>query len=398
MRIADIRDAALSEWRKGFVSDSSFWTFEVVLEEMVGLGILREVADKKFAIRTRNLRMLLGNDEEIERRFTDAKIKPGPPIFDPAQFRSTLSDYTPSSLTSHQQRRLLSGRYAVGLVFGTHLAGLDRVGESLRQAGAEWEESLFVERERAPNGLRTAIRQVLRSRKPGTHVVLVDMRGEWDLEILGRALELVGRHQQQARIVRPVFLCGPGHAWKWLNETLPSHERVEVREIWLGQCALDFTRTYLKDHESRAHADLEKLHQRGDLPWPIVVGTAAQNKQLQSIDEAIIATLNDEQNRHVSDVIRISEKTDMALRLLSAFPDETITADFLSDLSEDEDTSISPEEVIDFFSWASRLGVVCRDGSGYRLDYTYATSVALSTRQMPRNSLFLNELQVISRC
>ena len=372
MRIADIRDAALSEWRKGFASDSSFWTFEVVLEEMVGLGILREVADKKFAIRTRNLRMLLGNDEEIERRFTDAKIKPGPPIFDPAQFRSTLSDDTPSSLTSHQQRRLLSGRYAVGLVFGTHLAGLDRVGESLRQAGAEWEESLFVEQERAPNGLRTAIRQVLRSRKPGTHVVLVDMRGEWDLEILGRALEFVGRHQQQARIVRPVFLCGPEHAWKWLNETLPSHERVEVREIWLGQCALDFTRTYLKDHESRAHTDLEKLHQRGDLLWPIVVGKAAQNKQLQSIDEAITATLNDEHNRHVSDVIRISQKTDMALRLLSAFPDETITADFLSDLSEDEDTAISPEEVIDFFSWASRLGVVCRDGSGYRLDYTYA--------------------------
>ena len=382
MPIAAIRDAALSEWTKGFASDSSFWTFEVLLEEMVGLGILREAADKEYAIRTRNLRMLLGNDEEIERRFTDAKNKPAPPIFDPAQFRSTLSDDTPSSLTSHQQSRLLSGRYAVGLVFGTHLAGLDRVGESLEQASAKWDESLFIKEKRAPAGLRTAIRQVLRSRKPGTHVVLVDMRGAWDLEVLGRALELVGGHQQQTRIVRPVFLCGPEDAWKWLNETVPSDEQVEVRDVWLGQCALDFTRTYLKDHESQAHADLEKLHQRGDLPWPLVVGTAARNKQLKSIDEAIRVTLNDEHNHHVSDIIRISEKTDTALYLLSAFPDVSMTADSLSDLSEDEGlapasrtlgyTTMSPEEVIDFFNWASRLGVVCRDGNGYRLDSTYA--------------------------
>ena len=97
--------------------------FEVLLEEMAGLGILREASDKHYAIRTRNLRMLLGNDDEIERRFVDAKSKRPPAIFDPAQFRSTLSDETPSSLTADQERRLLSGRRVVGLVLGTHLAG-----------------------------------------------------------------------------------------------------------------------------------------------------------------------------------------------------------------------------------------------------------------------------------
>ncbi len=376
MPIAAIRDAALREWPKGFASDSSFWTFEVLLEEMVGLGILREAADKEYAIRTRNLRMLLGNDEEIERRFTDAKNKPAPPIFDPAQFRSRLSDGTPSSLTTHQQSRLLSGRYAVGLVFGTHLAGLHRVGDSLRQAADKWDESLFIE-ELAPTGaLRGALRRVLRSRKPGTHVVLVDMRGAWDLELLARVLAFVGKHQRQNRmqdrIIRPVFLCGPEDAWKWLNETVPSDERVELRDVWLGPCALDFTRTYLKDQESRAYADLEKLDQRVDLPWPLVVGTAARDRKLESIDEAIRVMLNDEHSRHVSDIIRISENTDTALHLLSTFPDESMTVDLLSGLSEDEDTTMSPEDVIDFFNWASHLGVVCRDVNGYRLDSTYA--------------------------
>lgn len=382
MPIAAIREAALSDWPKGFASDSSFWTFEVLLEEMVGLGILRETADKEYAIRTRNLRMLLGNDEEIGRRFTDAKNKPAPPIFEPAQFRSKLSDDTPSSLTTHQQNRLLSGRYAVGLVFGTHLAGLHRVADSLRQAADKWDESLFIEElpELAPSGaLRSALRRVLRSRKPGTHVVLVDMRGAWDVDVLVRVLAFIGRHQQQNRmqdrIIRPVFLCGPDGAWKWLNETEPSDERVEIRDVWLGPCALDFTRTYLTDQESRAYADLEIPYQRVDLPWPLVVGTAAR-KRLESIDEAITVTLNDGQNRHVSDIIRISENTDTALRLLSTFPDEPMTVDLLSDLSEDEGTTVSPEEVDDFFKWASRLGVVCRDGNGYRLDSTYAKGLS----------------------
>ena len=102
---------------------------------------------------------------------------------------------------------MLSSRYAVGLVFGTHLAGLDRVGDSLKRAAEKW-ESLFIE-ELPPAALRSALRRVLRSRKPGTHVVLVDMRGAWDLEVLERALVLVGKHDWQDRIVRTLLLCGP---------------------------------------------------------------------------------------------------------------------------------------------------------------------------------------------
>ena len=153
---------------------------------------------------------------------------------------------------------------------------------------------------------------------------------------------------------------------------MPSDVRGEVQDVWLGPCALDFTRTYLTDQESQAYADIEKQHHLMDLPWSLVVGTAARNKQLESIDEAIRVTLDDEDSRHVADITRISENTDTALRLLSTFPDESMTADVLSGLFEDEGRTVSPEEVVDFFSWADRLGIVCRDGNGQRLDSTYA--------------------------
>lgn len=370
--IADIRDQALTEWPKGFASDPSFWTFEVLLEEMMGLGILREAANKEYAIRTRNLRSLLGTDDEIERRFSDSKNRIAPPVFDRVQFRSTLEHDTLSSLTAHQESRLLSGRYAVGLVFGTHLAGLQRVGASLMGAAARSDE-LFVEEVAPSASKRVALRRPLKSRKPGVHVVLMDMRGAWDSELLGRVLAFVGKREWQDRIIRPVFLCDPEGAWEWLSGSLPSQDGVELHDIWLAPCGSDFTRTWLKDKESLAHADLERPDQDVDLPWPLVVETAARNKQLESIREVMEATLDgDELEHHVGDIVKVSANTDVAVRLLATFADEPMTSDFLSELSESEERRISPEEAIEVFNWASRLGIVCRDEDGYRLDSTYA--------------------------
>ncbi len=371
--ISDIRDAALNEWREGFASDSSFWMFEVLLEEMVGLGILREASDKKYAVRTRNLRMLLGNDDEIERRFADAKSKMAPAVFDPAQFRNTLGDDTPSSLTANQEYRLLSGRRAVGLVFGTRLAGLDRVRDSLDQAAERWDGSLHV-KEVEPATLQHELDRVSRTRQ-GTHVVLVDMRDAWDPRVVNDALAFVEKRDFQNRIVRPVFLCGPKVAWNWLNEPPLTRKDVELQDIWLGPCARDFIRTWLTEREARAFSSLENPDQPIDLPWPAVAGTAARKKQLKSMNEAIDATLTDDGDNHsVSDVL-ISESMNTALRLLSTFPDASMTADILSDLSQDGSAHMSPEEVVNFFGWADRLGIIYREEHGYRLDSTYAAGL-----------------------
>ena len=374
MPIADIREAALDEWPQGFSLDSSFWMFEVLLEEMVGLGILRETSDKKYAIRTRNLRMLLGNDDEIDRRFTDAKSKMAPPIFDPAQFRDTLNDQSPSALSADQENRLLSGRYAAGLVFGTRLAALERVRESLERAIERRDEPVTIE-EIVPDGLHRALRRASRSRKAGIQIVFVDMCGGWDPAAVERSLAFVGEHEGQDRIIRPVFLCGPGEAWQWLKMPLAVQSKVECREIWLGPCGRDFIRTWLRERESPAYVSLENPDKPVDLPWPPIVGMAAQNRNLGSVDEAVRATLQTySDNHYVSDIL-ISSSAAAALHLMSTFSDASMTADDLSDLSQDEDESMSPEEVIEIFRWADRLGIVRRDSHGYRLDSTYAAGL-----------------------
>ena len=387
MPIARIQDEAQREWPQGFESDPSFWTLEVLLEEMVGLGILRETTDRQFSIRTRNLRLLLGDDDEIGRRFDDATKRMAPAVFDRTQFRRTMEDGRRSSLTAHQETRLLSGWYGVGLVFGTRLAGLDRVGDSLGEA-ARRDESLFVQEVLRGVLPRSARRRALRKRKTGVHVLLVDMRGAWDEQVLARALKLIERHERSERIIRPVLWCDPAGAWSWLSELsedVSRKEGVEIRDIWLGPCGRDFTRVWLSDQESQALTDLERSDHRVDLPWPLVVETAAADKQLKSMGDAIRVTLDqDEHNLHVADVMGVSEGTDAALRVLSTLSDPSMDTDDLSDsdaslgaddlseLCEEQGTAMSPEEVTDFFGWASRLGVVYRGKNGYRLDSTYA--------------------------
>ncbi len=375
MPVTEIREAALTEWPQGFSMDPSFWMFEVLLEEMIGLGILRESPDKEYAIRTRNLRMLLGNDDEIDRRFADAKSKMAPPIFDRAQFRETLNDQTPSSLSANQENRLLSDRYVACLVFGTRLAALERVRESLEMAVEKRDTPLVTIEEVVPNDLHRALRRASQSRKSGIQVVFVDMCGAWDPEVVERTLAFVGEHEGQARIIRPVFLCGPKEAWQWLKLPLTAKGKVKCRDIWLGPCGHNFIRTWLRERESPAYVSMENPDKPVDLPWPTIVGMAAQDRKFRSVGEAASAMLQaDSDNHYVSDIL-ISTSADTALRLMTTFSNESMTTDDLSDLSQDEAGSMSPEEVIEFFRWADRLGIVCREGHGYRLDSTYATGL-----------------------
>ena len=344
---------------------------------MVGLGILRESPERCYAIRTRNLRLLLGNDEEIARRLADACERTAPPVFDPPQFRNTLDDQTPSSLAAAQEKRLFSGRNTVGLIFGTRLGGLDRVSESIRKAAERPDGSLLFSGDLIqPTALLTTLRRVSRGRRAGTEVVLVDMGDTWDAEAVNNALSFVERQEGRTRVVRPIFVCGPRAAWSRLPDVSVVPDQALMREVWLGPCARDFTRRWLARQESAAYASLATPAQSADLPWPVTLASAVKHQELESIEDVIAASLDDKRDGdNVSDIL-ISEEVMMAFRLLAELAGDALTADELSAFVEAEGASMSPDEVLRFFAWGDRLGVLCGGEGGYRLDATYAAGLA----------------------
>ena len=379
--IDDIRQSALKEWPAGFESDSTFLTFQVLLEEMVGLGILRRVGDKEdYAIRTRNLRMLLGNDDEIERRLSDSIDKLPPPRFDSGLFRNTLNDGAPSPLTASQETQILSGRRVVGLVFGATLGDLDRVGGALIKAGEN--KSVIINMHPAVSAdMDDKLKEISRGRAPGIDIVLIDARADWKLELIDRAASFVARLDSRKRTIRPVFLLGPVEAWAWLEETTWRDNKrssvnipdVRVQEIWLAPCAKDFTRKWLTDREAPACAELEKPDRPIDPLWPAVARAAAEGNEgkPKSVANAIDAALSG--GDLVSDIL-VGSETKTALSVLLQFPDDSMTADDLCDFASEGDF-ISPETALRVFDWGSRLGILHSGERGYRLDSTYAAGL-----------------------
>ena len=378
--IVDIRDFALREWGRGFGDDPSYSMFEALLHEMEGLGILRETTVgqggagvRGYAIRSRNLRMLIGNDDEIERRLDDARRKPPPPRFDAAQFRKTLEPATPSSLTAEQCRRLFGLGKGVGFIFGTRMGGLDRVRESLIGEGVVAGRDVRTRLHEAA-AAEAALSGAAQSQQPGVEIVLLDMRGAWNPGVVEEVAAFVAKHEDaMSRIVRPVFLCGPSEAWEWLDSEswIVTTPKTTIRDVWLGRCSSDFGRRWLQDREAVASRNLENVERLLDPAWPVVLAAAAEDPQ-RSMSEAIdVVASNDD---IFSDIVH-NEFAEAAFRAMCQWRDP-LSADELTELLEGE-ARIAGNCLHDaqrFLDWADRLGLV-DERDGYRLDTTCAAGV-----------------------
>ena len=382
--IEDIRESALREWPQGFESDPTYETFEVLLDEMVGLGILREVLSKnskKFTIRTRNLRMLLGNNDEIERRFSDAKTLTPPSKPQTSQIRTSFGNGRLSSLTGSHEERLFSRKPGVGLIFGTRLAGLDHVQESLKEVKTQELSLKLYDTDADLASLDSQLREVAQRRAPGFHIVFVDARyvGKTDLTVLiEKALTFVSELSPSSnRVIRPVFLGGPSEAWMWMEfQTPPSASGVaELWNIWLGPCAKGFAHAWLKDKEASAYADLERVGPPVYSPWSIVVEEAAGKSSPATMANATNRALDNPEI--VSDVLLDVSAVKSVFRILLMFSDDvndpiTATANMISEwVQEEYQEQVSEDEASRILEWASRLGIVCIEENGYRLDTAY---------------------------
>ena len=405
--IDEIREDTLRECRQGFRSDDSYLTFEVLLEEMVGLGILREdheAVQKSFVIRSRNLSRLLGQSDEIERRLIDAKGMAARARFDQVHFRNSLkvkrhgssktrkrqtvskSDLI-SPFSAAQENMLLTYSNDVVFMFGTVLSGIDRVNDALNQIS-----------DRAKGGdLRVFVHNVTSGTVVGSleeikrrfaklvgihiHLVLIDCTSLDSLcsEQIAFALREVSSNSSRNRFIRPVFLGGPEFAWAWTNSGRSGgNSKALTREVWLGPCSLDFARIWLRERVERSYADLERADSTSDSLWPAVIETMTKQADISTIDDAVRHVVK----REANDLARILQVggLEQPLRLLASSPTESLTGEFLTDLLSDLEQSrdgitMSVDRIDKLMEWCHGLGIVRLDRSGYRIDGAWARGI-----------------------
>ena len=215
-----------SWWAAGFNTTDA--EFAALLDEMVGLGVLRvvqnsESEDKRYTIRNPNIRVLLGSKEDIE----EALLKEDrelPAVFEPALYHARFDrdhdprrrDHDPrrrGPLTSEHEGRLNRGG-GVTVVSGVEATNIEQIGVFL-----EGRVDPGMYRELPPctdaHQFQRAVTKLRPDPKRGTHIYLVPLDTPWSCQWLRLTLDAL-RRIKNGRYIRVVFLAGPNTLWTTL--------------------------------------------------------------------------------------------------------------------------------------------------------------------------------------
>ena len=202
-----IRDEAMGWWADGFRGDDALHAFAVLLDEMVGLGILRSTDDQRYTLRNRNVMDLMGGREEIESNLLVDREPP--PEYEPDTFRNQImvgKTIWLAPLTARQESELLPKDHGVDVVLGTEAADVSRLGTSLNGPGRFVHVIDGVDDARA---FARELRTIGERQRGSTTVVLVDTACPWTDEWTKIAQEKVKGLRSRDSYVRIVFAGGP---------------------------------------------------------------------------------------------------------------------------------------------------------------------------------------------
>jgi hypothetical protein len=242
------QSGAMHWWPEGF-RDTSELDFRVLLDEMVGLGVLRRLTGEHYVLRNPNVLLLLGNQEEIEA----VLVKDREPAveFESASFRPLLRRAPASAernvFTYQQLSRLLQRANSITVVTGTPAAGIGGVVTSLEDyLGKEAAPVVLdncTDRQSFGNALSTAL--VEREKDLVTAFVVPDT-SPWTEMWIAEARQRLDRLKSGNKFASLVFVAEPATLWRLLgNETSPEngqppwmsllHWRDEFLRHWLDE-------------------------------------------------------------------------------------------------------------------------------------------------------------------
>ncbi len=375
-----IRSESLDLWPKGF-SETSFESFRNLLDEMIGLGILRKAGplENRYALRSPNVINLLGSADEIEESLLDAADKDPPLVYEAATYRRYLADdpWFRSPITARQEAELIEAEHGVCLLFGLKLAGLDHLTEVLQRLGQSFPD---VTVRSLPdllevNDLRDALEYAsheMAKESEGVHLLVVGNQTRWSEEWVKAALAFARKRRERKRHFRILFIGDSEAAWRWTAmpdaaaETLAdSRLRALAFEPWqddtLRRWMLDSGFGPVHDRIERQRFTLatgnwsELVHLLGQQIRPEASRWEERVEQfrVESIPDALI-----------SDLQKLSGATAMVLRAMRDYKEALTEQDLLSLLDD-----VEQHDLRHVLRWADILNIVSKTGRDrWRLD------------------------------
>ncbi len=220
LSISEVREEVFCWWPDGFAKSDSYDEIRDLLDELVGLGVLRHVEDKPghFALRSSNVALLFGTDEEIEKRLLITREDPV--LYDPSTFRSALGDSPDgrrSPLSARQDADIQNTRHGVSIIFGTTAGGLNDLRDHLALTRQDLHHA-FIDAH-TPETLIEHLRTLRHKHDDRRVLAIIPAECRWDYTWLNLATAFLDTLKTDKRILRVVFVADSELAWSLAKHT-----------------------------------------------------------------------------------------------------------------------------------------------------------------------------------
>ena len=223
MTAVEVLDGAATWWPVAFEHPNALETVKDLLDEMVGLGVLRQTPTGAWALRSHAILRLLGDNDHVATGLLSFEKRPAPPAFDPRSMRRSIvtkeEPSYPCPLTWGQEHDLAAGQSSISVVFGSVLSDVGLVGGAVRGTEALRSNEVAGEGGKPSIVLRSfselaSFTEMLRSlaRTGAPTLLVVDLRSQWDVTWIEAAMK---QKVVKQRVVRLIFVGGPEHALCW---------------------------------------------------------------------------------------------------------------------------------------------------------------------------------------
>ena len=353
-------------WKEGFLAAGGeselmpLSDFEVLLDEMVELGVLRRLRgtrreEPRYTLRNLNILPLLGNDSEVEQVLEKDRGE-RQRTFDPGVFRTRRqSDAQRSLLTSEQETRLFRTG-GVAVLTGNNAADIGRAEDDLGFAMEARDGR--VKRIEATD--RIAFVRQLTLARPSVQardLYVVPAEIPWVTRWVDEAVEVLGRVKRAERMI-VVFVADPATLWRAICDS----DEPDVNWFEVGPWDLSFLQRWCAD----LNLTLEEAKVRSLMDisggWPIVLRNfdLSPARPWEGRIEDLRTLITGEGERSLEALGIDSVDVREQVRLLIDY--EGFKEEQVADLVEDEGVGgagdFPSETIMHRLQWASRLRMV----------------------------------------
>ncbi|MDE0511472.1 MAG: hypothetical protein OXI88_06800 [Gammaproteobacteria bacterium] len=379
-----IDDAVRGWWPEGFQDIEPYTnSLRVLLDEMVGLGVLRVIDEQngRYTLRNPNVLLLMGTENEIvENLIRDREL---PQEFEREYFRARhpkKSEHDParSPLTFQQEDILRADRNGVSLICGIPASGLNDVipflqarggGDSVIELNGLNEQREFVK----------ALKDQCDNRPDGTKICVISDKVPWSEQWIQSAMNQVDKLTAKGRYIQIVFMADPEHLWG-LQPELKSLTHKGLRWISLLPFREGFLRQWMDDVGIRDDKTERERIVGMTGGWKILLerlynlhrGTGKLDKSFEELENEF--TIDEPPSLRGDFALDISGPI-KTLQLLHecAGENETTTEDLMEFMELLDDDNIDSNVLEASLEWAETLHLVNRKGkNAWQLDSVVA--------------------------